>query len=143
MGEHRIVILAGDGEFSLPHAGSLGKGAEYVRAGSGYEAAAELLASPAVALVIDLSLLTERHRGLLRVARETGTDVLGVGELPAGCSAEDLRGVRLISPEDLPSILRTAAKKPADVRLAPAKPATYVSERRDSEAPHGVGREES
>jgi len=43
-------------------------GTEVVITASGYEAAAELLAAPAAALVLDLGRITDAHRPLLTLA---------------------------------------------------------------------------
>jgi hypothetical protein len=135
MGEHRVVVLAGDNGLNLPGPESLGVDLEYVYVNNGYEAAAELLVDSPLALVIDLPCLTVKHRKLLYVAREVGTEVLGLGSFPAGLSAEDLSGMRLISLSDLTGLLKAAAEKAdsrasdnGSVRLAPAKPAEFRPE---------------
>jgi len=135
MSEHRVVILARDGELTPPNPQTLGLNVAFVRADGGYEAAAELLAQPTMALLIDLSRLTSLHSKLLHVARQLGVEVLGVGAFPPGLSASDLSGMRLISLDDLPSELRTitqrttppdvAAAPKEDVQLAPARKAEY------------------
>jgi hypothetical protein len=162
MGEHRVVILARDGELTPPNPQTLGQDVVFVRAEGGYEAAAELLAQPAMALLIDLSRLTPPHRKLLHVARRLGVEVLGVGAFPPGLSASDLSGMRLISLDDLPSELRILlqrAESPAvpkkDVHLAPTRKAEYkttpqeqprqsriISPAPNREANHSAGRAE-
>ena len=98
----RVIILArgaraAAGEFpGLDQAGAV-----CVYVSSAYEAAAEMLAAPAVTLVIDLGLLTTRHLKLLEIARRMELEVLAVGTAAVGMSAEDLSGVRLVSREDL------------------------------------------
>src|ERR1035437_4260581 len=62
-----------------------------------YEAAAELLAAPTLALVIDLRALGRRHLRLLDIARQLGVEILASGPLPAGMNADELSGVRLVS----------------------------------------------
>lgn len=134
MGENRVVILARDGALSPPDPQSLGRNVAFVRVDGGYEAAAELLAQPSAALLIDLSRLTPPHRKLLHVARELHVEVLGVGAFPPGLSAGDLSGMRLISLDDLPTELRAILEKSAPPsppkkpsRLAPARKAEYRS----------------
>lgn len=82
------------------------------RTESGYEAAAELLAAPAAALVVDLRLLAGKHLRLLEIARSLDVEVLAVGSLPIGMTAEDLSGVRLIARRDLPGLLQALARSP-------------------------------
>ncbi|MBS3734583.1 MAG: hypothetical protein KGY99_06605 [Phycisphaerae bacterium] len=88
--------------------------AEVVATPSGYEAAAELLAAPASALVVDLPLLGRRHLALLGLAQRLGAELLGVGELPAGLSADELAGVRLTAPAKLGEALRAVVAGPAE-----------------------------
>jgi hypothetical protein len=78
-----------------------------------YEAAAELLAAPSAALVLDLGLLWPRHFGLLRVAREMGAEMLAFGTAVAGVDSEQLTGVRLVSRARLPERLAELARQPA------------------------------
>lgn len=133
MGEHRVVILARDGELTSPDPQSLPQPIRFVRTASGYEAAAELLSSPTLAILIDLPCLTPRHRKLLQIARSLGVEILGVGEFPAGFSAADLSGMRLISMEDLPTILRAILPRPASPPPAPPKPAVHLAPARKAE----------
>jgi hypothetical protein len=142
MGDHRVIIFTRDVRLSQSGGAGVKFAAHYVYVESGYEAAAEILAEPALALVIDLSCLTPPHRKLLRVAREAGVEVFGVGSLPAGMSAEDLSGVRLISTGDLPDLLARTAESPAarrpaqpTVRLAPAKAAEFQPEHSTKNVP--------
>jgi hypothetical protein len=76
---------------------------------SAYEAAAELLASPAAALVVDLRLLRPVHAGLIRIARKAGAELWGVGPLPAWASSDQLNGMRLLSRGQLAEALRKLA----------------------------------
>jgi hypothetical protein len=84
---------------------------------SAYEAAAELLASPAAALVVDLRLLRPGHVGLIQIARKAGAELWGVGPLPAWASSEQLNGMRLLGRGQLVEALRklgaVAAAPPA------------------------------
>jgi hypothetical protein len=83
---------------------------ECVPVASPYEAAAEMIAAPAMAIVIDLRLMAPRHLRLLQIARQRGAEVLGVGGIPAGLTAEDLGGVRLIARADLKAALQAVLK---------------------------------
>ena len=135
----RVVIFSRgvtvDGHSSLPDSLQL------VQVSSAYEAAAEVLCAPSLALVIELGALTRRHLGLLEVARGLDLEMIGVGALPAGMSAADLSGVRLVAAEALGESLRRLVEDDAPagapeaivasappeapaaqpVRLAPAK----------------------
>lgn len=133
MNEHRVVILARDGELAPPNPQTLGLNVTFVRAEGGYEAAAELLAQPAMALLIDLPCLTPRHRKLLHVARLLKVEVLGVGAFPPGLSAGDLSGMRLISMNDLPATLRAITPHPTPA--AAAKPSAVAPKPPVSPAP--------
>lgn len=70
-----------------------------------YEAAAEILASPVEAIVVDFRALSARHLRVLRIARDMQVEVLGVGSPAADVQADRLSGVRLVSWADLPSAL--------------------------------------
>jgi len=78
------------------------------RVASAYEAAAELLAGPAGAVVIDLSQLRRAHLPLLEIARERQTEVIGVGALGDELTSEELSGVRLAGRSELPALLAAA-----------------------------------
>jgi hypothetical protein len=136
MAEHRIVIFAGEGELrrlaGSRQAESLQAAYECIPVASGYEAAAELLAEPALALVVDLSVLTADHAELLDIARDCGVEILGVGSFSAGLSAADFRGIRSVTPGRIGDTLAALAGRP--IRLAPAKPAEFQAET-DAESP--------
>jgi len=87
------------------------EGVTLIHAASGYEAAAEILAAPAAALVIDLGLLSPRHLGLLAVARNLNVDMLAFGVAPAGLDAEQLSGLRLVSHSQLQAALEGLARR--------------------------------
>ena len=96
----RVVVASPDG--ALRSALALRPGeAECVLVASPYEAAAELIAAGATAFVIDLRLMGPRHLRLLQIARERGVEMLAVGGIPAGLTAEDLSGIRLLARADL------------------------------------------
>jgi pyruvate/2-oxoglutarate dehydrogenase complex dihydrolipoamide acyltransferase (E2) component len=79
-----------------------------VSVASGYEAAAEILASPAEILVIDFRAMSSTHQRLLDTARGLGMQILGMGKVPSDISPEALSRVRLVSQADLPEALREA-----------------------------------
>ena len=97
----RAVVLWPDGAPRSSVAGVGPAGLELVFVPSPYEAAAELIAAPVLALVIDLRLMGQRHLRLLRIARERRVEMLAVGAIPAGLTAEDLSGIRLLARADL------------------------------------------
>ena len=78
----RIVVFSRDGAVaSQVRAWAVGQagGAAVAHVTGGYEAAAELLAEPVAALVVDLPCLTARHARLLDVARRRRVEMIGVG----------------------------------------------------------------
>ena len=100
---------------------------ELVRVDSPYEAAAEVLSAPAVALVVDLRLLTPRHLRLLAVARRMEVEMLAVGALQMGMTADDLSGVRLTS--------RSELRESVETLIRPTEPAPPVSDEVKAEPP--------
>jgi len=122
----RIVVLSQDASLAWPTAAP-GEPVAFAHTSSGYEAAAELLAAPTTALVIDLRFLAGRHLKLLEVARDLGVAVFGVGSLPIGMTAEDLSGVRLVARRDLPQAVAALAPAPSP-RPAPPEPAEAKAE---------------
>jgi hypothetical protein len=94
----RVVALTLDAALCAEAGGGVGR---VVRVASPYEAAAELLAAPAAALLIDLRALPVRHLRLLEIARDLSVEVLAFGPLPAGMTSDDLSGVRLLSRQAL------------------------------------------
>jgi hypothetical protein len=105
-----------------------GPAMECVTVGSPYEAAAELIAAPAAAIVIDLRLMGPRHLRLLQIARQRGVEILAVGGMPGGLSVEDLSGVRLIARADLPRALRRLLElREGRFQGVPSSDGEYVS----------------
>jgi hypothetical protein len=96
----RVVILSPDGALRAALGRPPGE-AECIPVASPYEAAAELIAAPALAIVIDLRLMGPGHLRLLQIARERGVEMLAMGGIPSGLTAEDLSGVRLLARADL------------------------------------------
>jgi hypothetical protein len=100
----RVVVLSAD----APVRAALAEAAPGVRCAavqSAYEAAAELVAGGAAALVVDLRLMSPRHLRLLQIARQRGVELLAVGGIPASLTAEDLSGVRFVARADLRATL--------------------------------------
>jgi len=91
-----------------------------------FEAAAEILAEPTDALVVDLDSLPPGHLGLLTVARRTGTTMILTGKLRVDMDAETLSGARLVARYELADAIASLspdARRPdAKVTLTPARP---------------------
>ena len=103
-------------------------GLECVPVGSAYEAAAELISAPVLALVIDLRLFGPRHLRLLQIARQLSVEMLAVGGVPVGMSAEDLNGVQLLSRTEVQGALAKLAHSAAEHEgLAGWQPAAQAS----------------
>ncbi|MCD4824219.1 MAG: hypothetical protein K8S55_06395 [Phycisphaerae bacterium] len=130
MADYRVVLLASEGELLPQTPEENDTGIEYIYAPSGYEAAAEVLADPAMALIVDMPSLSAEHIKLMEIARSRGTELIGVGGFPAGLSVDDLSGMHLVAMNQLPEFLQkmtsqTQAAPSGDdsVKLAPAKSA--------------------
>ncbi len=116
----KIIILSRDA--SLARAvGCEGSASQYrcVRVTSPYEAAAELLSEPPLAMVVDLRCLTPGDLPLIEMARQRGLEVLAVGSVPLGITTVDLSGVRLSSRDHLSVLLETFSKSPPSVGRVP------------------------
>lgn len=129
--ERRVVVLARPPGRDVLALQKQTPAIEVIGVSSGYEAAAELLVQPVCGLVIELDCLTERHVGLLRIARAEHVEIFGMGSFPAHLQAQQLSGVRLVSQEDLPELLQNlpALPRPATTqtprttdRPGPVKP---------------------
>jgi|GEM_PF-2326411 len=81
-----------------------------LRVTSPYEAAAELLAEPPIAIVIDLRCLTPGDLPLIEMAYQRGLEVLAVGAVPLGITTTDLSGVRLSARGHLSALLEGLAQ---------------------------------
>lgn len=106
-----------------------------IRVTTAYEAAAEVLAAPVSALLIDLRCLSQRHLRLLEIARDMDIEMLAVDSLPTALTAEQLNGVKLIAMRSLPGELARIcsvtleagavgmpAPQPVEVPLPPVVP---------------------
>jgi len=134
-----VVLAAAGGGHDLPPARATDEAAEApklqcIHVVSAYEAAAEILVAPTLALVADLRLVAGRHLRLLEIARQMAVEVLAVGAVPAGLTGEDLSGVRLSSRADLAAALARLAgeyEEPGEASPSPASlqaPAVEVNE---------------
>ena len=101
----RAVVLSPSGALRSAVAGG-GAALECIFVATAYEAAAELIAAPALAIVIDLRLMGPRHLRLLQIARERRVEMLAVGSIPPGLTAEDLSGLRLLARADVKAALQ-------------------------------------
>lgn len=125
----RVVVLSRDKGFAELQGGVASANEQIVRVANGYEAAAEILAEDAAALVIDLGALGSRHLRLLEVAREMGVETLVVGVIPAGMSSDVLSGARLLGSSDLPAAIERIIGGQTQPRAAAgAEPAGRVGE---------------
>jgi hypothetical protein len=102
-------------------------GIELVRVRSGYEAAAEMLAAPASALVADLARITPAHLPLLDLARKLGLPVVAFGTVMAELTGDHLCALRLVSPPAVGRVLQEVLDipegepEPAPSQEEPAK----------------------
>ena len=127
--------------------------AEVVVTASGYEAAAELLAAPAAALLLDLGRITDVHRPLLTMAGRLKIPVVAFGAVRASMSGEWLAGLHLATrasaAEVLSSVLGeapaegTAAEAGQEAAAAGRSLAPPQAEYKpaDAEAPSAAGAE--
>jgi len=113
---------------------------ECVCVAGAYEVAAEVLAAPTDAVVLDMSLLTSAQVGLLEVVRTMDIPILAFGTLRSGLGAEQLRQAlsELVSAErvEAPSAAEAENLTPQElgeyrVESAPASPV----EREDTVTP--------
>lgn len=128
----QVVVLSRDPSLAGTELRELcASGIRCLRLTSPYEAAAEVLAGEVGAIVLDLRVLTARNLRLLDLARQRRVEVLAVGSMSAGLSAENLSGVRLVAMRDLADVLRgllsaeqfaaSAEAPPAETGPAPKK----------------------
>lgn len=119
------MVLSSDSSLAAP---CLPAGLECVVVGSAYEAVAELLAAPTIALIIDLRLLPVGHLRLLEIARQLGMEMFGVGVLPASMTADELSGLRLVSRRNLPETIKAVADAEMLQLQAPVETAPQVAQ---------------
>lgn len=106
-----------------------------MRVFSAYEAAAEVLSAPILALVIELGAMTRRHLRLLEIARRMDVQMIGVGQFPAGMSAGDLSGIRLVASGALGELIAGLAGKETQAPAAADAPAEAAAAPQGQPAP--------
>ncbi len=111
-------------------------------ADSGYEAAAEMLAAPTDAILLNVGFLTKRHIGLLNLARKMNIEIIGVSapSTNIGLDAHELSEVRLVATSDLQGTIEriTAAQGkyiPAHADIQSHKESTKESAQNYEERP--------
>ena len=117
-------------------------GTEVVITASGYEAAAELLAASAAALVLDLGRITDAHRPLLTLAAGMKIPVVAFGTVRAAMSGERLAGLHLATRASVADVLASVlgeapgegGEEPAAAR-APLVPLQAEYRPAEAEAP--------
>lgn len=122
-GSTRVVALLGPAA-GLPE---LSASVETIRTTSGYEAAAELLAGPASALLVDLGRITAAHVPLLALAGRLEVPVVAFGTVSASLPGSALSALRLVGVQDIAAAieetLSTAASPAAEAAALDAVPA--------------------
>jgi hypothetical protein len=121
-----LALLAAGAE--LP---PLPDGCRLVRADSGYEAAAEMLAEPAAAFVVDLARITPTHTGLLELAASMRLPIIAYGRPAAELDASATRGLRLVEPGHV-------GRAVADAVSEVEPPATEAADHAAVETPVGT-----
>jgi hypothetical protein len=80
-----------------------------------------MLAGPVAALVVDLRSIPRRHLRLLQVARQLAVPAIGVGNVPAGLSTDQLDGLRLAGTHSLISLLGELLHETSNAPATPAE----------------------
>jgi hypothetical protein len=121
----KVIVLSRDAMFAQA-AQSDNSTSQYrcLRVTSPYEAAAELLAEPPLAIVVDLRCLTPGDLPLIEMARQRGLEVLAVGAVPLGVTTTDLSGVRLSARDHISVHLENLASLPLSGEQVPVSPQT-------------------
>jgi len=116
----RAVLLSRDPILGARALRLCADGWRAVRVDSGYEAAAEILASPVAALLIDFRSLGGLHRGLLALARRMEVRLAAIaGKTPPDLTPDDLQGLQRIEIGDIPAALASARNAMTNVGDAP------------------------
>jgi hypothetical protein len=125
----KVIVLSRDAMFAQA-AQSDNSTSQYrcLRVTSPYEAAAELLAEPPLAMVVDLRCLTPGDLPLIEMARQRGLEVLAVGAVPLGVTTTDLSGVRLSARDHISAHLENLASLPLSGEPVPVSPQTDSEE---------------
>jgi len=141
----RVVILSREGAAITSMLADVQPRPRCSVVATAYEAAAELLARPAAAIVIDMRAISRRHIRLLVIARQLEVEMLALGAIPLGMTSDDLSGARLVAMRDLSSAVQRLSAPPEapvvpleavePVQLTPAKkPAKSKPARRAAQA---------
>ncbi len=131
----RVVVLSRQQALaSLALAGSGASRMQIIRVESPYQGAAEILAEPTEAMVVDFRLLSIQHLRLIKIARELGVAVLAVGALPVNISSDELSGVQLVGRGDLADALSRIASEASSTGTAPARPVKLTPAKLPSQA---------
>ncbi len=141
----RVVLLTRDASFGERIDQAVGGRANVVRAASGYEVAAELLAIGAGAVVLDLGAMSRRDAGLPAIVREAEAAAFAVGELPGGLSGDELYGIRIVSRDDVGALVaEQLGRTKAFDETEPASPDTTAqTEGGPAVEPSGSGEAEA
>lgn len=97
----RIVVFSRDPSFADLTVPAASAGAQVVHVPTALEALAEMLAEPAVALVVDLRAMEARHRRLLDVAAGCEIEVLAVANTLPPLRAQEYCGARVLGRDQL------------------------------------------
>jgi len=107
----RAVLLSSDPGLRAGTPRLRADGWRTVPAATGYDAAAEILATDIAALLVDLRSLTPPHAGLLGLAKRKQVPVLGIfGPVPPAMSGEASDALRCVDVADVPAILASLAR---------------------------------
>ena len=132
----RAVVLSSDPLVGARAERLCAHGWRAVRVASGYEAAAEILASPVAALMIDIRAMSGIHRRLLELAGRMEVQTFAIAGAAQGTAQPAKPPLRRVELADIPAILAALAAEQA--------PATQTQSPAESPAPSpDAGRDES
>jgi len=134
----RAVLLSGDPLVGARLERLCARGWRAVRVASGYEAAAEILASPVAALLIDLRAMGDIHRRLLELAERMEVETFALADGAQGTARPGLEPLRRVELADIPAILAALAAREA---REPAAAQTQPSAESPVTSPDAVGDE--
>ncbi len=144
----RAVVLSRDPLVGARAERLCSRGWQAVRVAGGYEAAAEILASPVAVLLIDLRAMSGIHQRLLELAGRMEVQTFAVAGDARGTDGQAMAPLRRVELKDIPAILASLAAEeaPAAQTEPPAEgpPASPDAGRYESEgAPAPQRSEES
>lgn len=156
----RAVLLSRDPLVGARVERLCSRGWRAVRVAGGYEAAAEILASPVAALLIDLRAMSGIHGRLLELAGRMEVQTFAVAGDAQSTDGQAMAPLRRVELEDIPAILASLAAEEAPAAQAeppaeipPASPDAGRYEPEGAPAPQpsaegpstspGAGRDES